>query len=123
MLFWAVILFMISAFYLYKYGFRTVIQTDVLQFIFMFAGFAILMGVLLKNFTFTTDILPALPKNHTKLTGGYPGPIFYPGFSSLYGLWWIRDFTSGVWRQRTAGRLKRACSSVSGSGLFLMLLP
>ncbi len=89
MLFWAVILFMISAFYLYKYGFRTVIQTDVLQFIFMFAGFAILMGVLLKNFTFTTDILPALPKNHTKLTGGLSWTYILSWF--FIALWTLVD--------------------------------
>ncbi len=86
---WSVILLIISGFYLYKYGFKTVIQTDIIQFIFMFAGFAILMGVFLKNFSFQTDILPELPKNHTTLTGGLPWTYILSWF--FIALWTLVD--------------------------------
>jgi SSS family solute:Na+ symporter len=88
-LFWAMMLLIVSAFYLYKYGFKTVIQTDVLQFIFMFAGFAILMGALLKNFSFTVDILPKLPKAHTQLTGGLSWTYILSWF--FIALWTLVD--------------------------------
>ena len=39
----ALIIFIISAVYLYKKGFKSVVQSDVLQFLLMFAGFIILL--------------------------------------------------------------------------------
>lgn len=86
---WAVIVFFITAFYLYKYGFKTVVQTDVVQFLFMFAGFALLLGVFIKNYSFKTDILPLLPENHTKLTGGLPWTYILSWF--FIALWTLVD--------------------------------
>ncbi|KUK52347.1 MAG: Na+/solute symporter [Marinimicrobia bacterium 46_47] len=88
-LLWAVTIFIISAFYLYKYGFKTVIQTDIIQFMFMFAGFAILMGVFLNKFSFTTDILPQLPETHIHLTGGLSWTYILSWF--FIALWTLVD--------------------------------
>lgn len=86
---WSVIILLISGIYLYRYGFRTVIQTDVIQFIFMFAGFGILLFILLRTFSFTGDILPLLPREHTQITGGLPWTYILSWF--FIALWTLVD--------------------------------
>ena len=88
-LIWSVIILLISGIYLYRYGFRTVIQTDVIQFIFMFLGFGILCIVLFWSFSFTGHILPLLPHEHTQITGGLPWTYILSWF--FIALWTLVD--------------------------------
>lgn len=66
----SIIIFAISAIYLYKKGFESVIQSDVFQFILMFVGFSILLGFLLVKFPFHEYISTLhLPAKHLSFKG------------------------------------------------------
>lgn len=86
---WSVLILLISGIYLYRYGFKTVIQTDVLQFIVMFAGFGILLIALVRSFSFSEDILPLLPGEHLNITGGLPWSYIFSWF--FIALWTLVD--------------------------------
>ncbi len=67
----ALLIFIVSAIYLYRKGFETVVQSDMMQFAFMFAGFIILAVVLLNRYPVAEYLTTAhLPEQHLTLTGG-----------------------------------------------------
>ena len=86
----ALLVFIASAIYLYRKGFETVIQSDVLQFICMFAGFVILVAMLLKNFPLRVYLDPAaLPEQFLHLSGGLPASYIISWF--FIALWTLVD--------------------------------
>ncbi|MEA1986513.1 MAG: hypothetical protein U9N76_03355, partial [Candidatus Marinimicrobia bacterium] len=86
---WAIIIFIISSFYLYKKGFKSVVQTDVLQFILMFVGFIILFVLLIVKYPIVSHFNLHLPKSHFTLTGGLPITYIFSWF--FIALWTIVD--------------------------------
>lgn len=60
----------ISTVYVIAGGFRSVVQTEKLQFVLMFAGFIMIMAMLLNEFGFDPLHSGVLPKMHLTLTGG-----------------------------------------------------
>ena len=86
----ALIIFIISAIYLYKKGFKSVVQSDVLQFLLMFAGFIILLVFLLKQYPIAEYFQPIhLPQDHLTLTGGLPATYIISWF--FIALWTLVD--------------------------------
>ncbi|MDA3871679.1 MAG: hypothetical protein PF551_04935, partial [Candidatus Marinimicrobia bacterium] len=85
---WAIIIFIISSFYLYKKGFKSVVQTDILQFLLMFVGFIILFAILITKYPIV-DQFKLLPKEHLSLTGGLPITYLLSWF--FIALWTIVD--------------------------------
>ena len=69
---WALASAVFSILYLRKKGFRTVILTDILQFILMFAAFIILLFTLLKTYPIINTLSTSLPENHLSPSGGLP---------------------------------------------------
>lgn len=59
-----------SIFYLFKGGFRSVVQTDKLQFILMFGGFLTLLIYLMACYGSPLSIIEKLPPTHLELSGG-----------------------------------------------------
>lgn len=59
-----------SVIYVYWGGFRSVVNTDKLQFVFMFAGFMTLFFVLIMNYDSPLEILRRLDGAHRDLSGG-----------------------------------------------------
>lgn len=59
-----------SVFYLFKGGFRSVVQTDKLQFALMFGGFIVLFSFLLFKFGSPLNYFEKLSPAHKSLTGG-----------------------------------------------------
>lgn len=86
----ALIIFIISAIYLYKKGFKSVVQSDILQFFLMFAGFIMLLIFLLKQYPITEYFQAAyLPQDHLTLTGGLPATYIISWF--FIALWTLVD--------------------------------
>jgi len=66
-------------------GFRSVVKTDMLQFLLMFFGFGILLFVLIKNYGAFDFLQSNLPRNHYSITGGQNMQyIFVWGFIALW---------------------------------------
>ena len=86
---WAIIIFIISSFYLYKKGFESVVQTDILQFLLMFIGFIILFGILVAKYPIVSQFKLHLPKGHLSLTGGLPITYLLSWF--FIALWTLVD--------------------------------
>ena len=59
-----------SVFYVYKGGFRSVVQTDKLQFAFMFIGFTVILIYLTRNSFSVGRLWQQLDSGHRSLTGG-----------------------------------------------------
>jgi SSS family solute:Na+ symporter len=59
-----------SLFYILNGGLTSVIKTDKLQFILMFAGFAVILFVLAGSYMNPVELWKSLPVSHTSLTGG-----------------------------------------------------
>jgi solute:Na+ symporter, SSS family len=86
----ALIIFIISSIYLYKKGFKAVVQSDMLQFLLMFVGFIILAIFLLKQYPFSEYIsVKHLPENHLSLTGGLSPTYIISWF--FIALWTLVD--------------------------------
>ncbi len=88
-IFWAIAIFIISAIYLYKKGFKSVVQTDVFQFLLMFTGFMVLFVMLLVKYPIIDQFKLNLPKMHLSLTGGLPITYLFSWF--FIALWTIVD--------------------------------
>ena len=86
---WAIIIFIISSLYLYKKGFKSVVQTDILQFLLMFIGFIILFGILVAKYPIVSQFKLHLPKGHLSLTGGLPITYLLSWF--FIALWTLVD--------------------------------
>jgi SSS family solute:Na+ symporter len=73
--FWAGILAgsVTSIVYVYMGGFSSVVRTDLFQFGLMFAGFAVLLFVVIKDYGGVGFLLQNLPKEHTTWHGGNDG--------------------------------------------------
>lgn len=73
--FWAGILAgsVTSIIYVYMGGFNSVVRTDLFQFGLMFAGFAVLLIVLIKDYGGLDFLLQKLPEQHTTWHGGNDG--------------------------------------------------
>lgn len=86
----ALLVFIVSAVYLYKKGFTTVVQSDMLQFMLMFIGFIILLAVLLARFPPEEYFKPEfLPRSHLTLTGGLSATYIISWF--FIALWTLVD--------------------------------
>ncbi|MEA3499713.1 MAG: sodium:solute symporter family protein [Candidatus Marinimicrobia bacterium] len=88
-IFWAIIIFIISSFYLYKKGFKSVVQTDILQFSLMFIGFIVLFIMLMAKYPIINQFKLHLPQSHLSLTGGLPITYLISWF--FIALWTIVD--------------------------------
>ena len=88
-IFWAIMIFLISSIYLYKKGFKSVVQTDVFQFILMFLGFIILFIILVVKYPIVNQFRFHLPKGHLSLTGGLPITYLISWF--FIALWTLVD--------------------------------
>lgn len=88
-LIWAILIYAFSALYLYRKGFESVIQTDVLQFIIMFAGFILLLGFSLWHYPIHNTFINNLPADHFSLNGGQPVTYLISWF--FIALWTLVD--------------------------------
>ena len=61
-----------SVFYVFWGGFRSIVQTDKLQFVLMFSGFILLLIYMLKSPVSLTDLPKQLDAAHKSLSGGLP---------------------------------------------------
>jgi len=115
----ALIIFVISAVYLYKKGFKTVVQSDMLQFLLMFIGFIVLAVFLLKQFPVQEYISRQhLPKEHLTLTGGLSATYIISWF--FIALWTLVD--PGFHQRCAAARsVKTARNGILISILFWMI--
>jgi SSS family solute:Na+ symporter len=115
----ALIIFIISAVYLYKKGFRSVVQSDILQFLLMFAGFAVLAAFLLKQYPISEFIsVNHLPAEHLTLTGGLPASYIISWF--FIALWTLVD--PGFHQRCAAAKsAKTARNGILVSILFWMI--
>ncbi|GAB4171629.1 MAG: sodium:solute symporter family protein [Calditrichia bacterium] len=59
-----------SSFYLVRGGFSAVVKTDILQFVIMFAGFALIIPFLMKTYGGIPALIDSLPRHHLSFTGG-----------------------------------------------------
>jgi len=62
-----------SIVYVYMGGFNSVVRTDLLQFGLMFAGFAVLLVVLVSDYGGVSFLIQNLPEAHTTWHGGNDG--------------------------------------------------
>jgi SSS family solute:Na+ symporter len=62
-----------SIVYLFLGGFRSVVRTDLLQFVLMFAGFGVLIAVLVSRFGGLGFLMGELPETHLTWHGGNSG--------------------------------------------------
>ena len=86
----AIIVFAVSAVYLYKKGFRSVVQSDMLQFLLMFTGFIVLAIFLLKQYPISQYLSSQhLPAQHLSLTGKLPFTYILSWF--FIALWTLVD--------------------------------
>ena len=63
---------LLSLFYIHRGGMRTVVLTDQVQFVLMYAGFALLLTVLVTRFGGLAFLHGALPASHFAWHGGNP---------------------------------------------------
>jgi SSS family solute:Na+ symporter len=64
---------LLSGVYLYMGGFRSVVRTDILQFVLMFLGFAVLVAVLFSQYGGLSFIQERVPETHLTWHGGRSG--------------------------------------------------
>lgn len=63
----------ISVLYVFTGGFRAVVRTDSLQFVLMFLGFAVLLGILFGRYGGFDFLSASLPEQHLTWDGGNSG--------------------------------------------------
>ncbi len=85
----------ISLLYLFKGGYKADLLTDAFEFFVMFAGFLIMIFVLVENFGSVDFLRSSLPADHLKLTGGASPSYVLVWF--LIALW---TFTAPSFHQR-----------------------
>jgi solute:Na+ symporter, SSS family len=85
-LLWSLVLSIgISALYVWQGGFRSVVRTDILQFIFMFIGFGLLLAFSIASFGGFDFLVNNLPATHLTFTGGLTWQlIFVWGFLAFW---------------------------------------
>lgn len=111
--------FIIVVLYLYRKGFESVVQSDILQFAVMFGGFIILALFLLRRYP-PVDFLNTkmLPEMHLNLTGGLPATYIISWF--FIALWTLVD--PGFHQRCAAARsAKTARNGILISILFWMI--
>ena len=64
---------LLSAVYLYMGGFKSVVRTDILQFVTMFVGFIVLVAVLIWRYGGLSFLIERLPETHLTWHGGRSG--------------------------------------------------
>jgi len=64
---------LLSGVYLYMGGFKSVVRTDILQFVLMFLGFAVLVIVLVSRYGGLPFLVEHLPATHLTWNGGRSG--------------------------------------------------
>jgi len=96
-----------SLFYILNGGLTSVIKTDKLQFVLMFAGFAIILLVLGGSYMNPIELWQSLPESHTSLTGGRSLGYILVWF--FIGSWTLVDpgFHQRVYSTTTQGIAKR----------------
>ena len=96
-----------SLFYILNGGLTSVIKTDKLQFILMFAGFLVILIVLGGTYMSPIDLWYSLPETHTSLTGGQSFAYIVVWF--FIGSWTMVDpgFHQRVYATTTQGIAKR----------------
>ncbi|MBN1449112.1 MAG: sodium:solute symporter family protein [Bacteroidetes bacterium] len=60
----------VSVIYVYAGGFRSVVRTDLLQFLLMFGGFFVLLSFLILDYGLLPFLTDHLPDDHLTVTGG-----------------------------------------------------
>ena len=96
-----------SLFYILNGGLTSVIKTDKLQFMLMFAGFAVILIVLGGRYMNPIELWKSLPESHTSLTGGKSFGYILVWF--FIGSWTLVDpgFHQRVYATTTQGIAKR----------------
>lgn len=86
----SLLIFVVVAIYLYRKGFESVVQSDMLQFMIMFIGFIILFLFLVSRYP-PAEFLNAqtLPEKHLTLTGKLPASYIISWF--FIALWTLVD--------------------------------
>ncbi|MDD3715765.1 MAG: sodium:solute symporter family protein [Candidatus Marinimicrobia bacterium] len=86
----SLLIFIVVAIYLYRKGFESVVQSDILQFMIMFCGFIILFLVLVSRYPPAEFLNPqTLPEKHLTLTGKLPATYIISWF--FIALWTLVD--------------------------------
>ena len=95
-----------SLFYILNGGLTSVIKTDKLQFMLMFAGFAVILIVLGGRYMNPIELWKSLPESHTSLTGGKSFGYILVWF--FIGSWTLVDpgFHQRVYATTTQGIAK-----------------
>ena len=108
----------LSLFYIDRGGLRTVVFTDQVQFVLMYAGFFVLVAFLFARYGGPSFLLPRLPASHLTWNGGNPPQaIFVWYFIALSAL-----VDPGFWQRAYAARDPRvARNGVLWSIAFWML--
>jgi len=96
-----------SLFYILNGGFTSVVKTDKLQLLLMFAGFLIILMVLSGKYMSPIDLWHSLPESHKSLTGGQSLGYILVWF--FIGSWTMVDpgFHQRVYATTTPGIAKR----------------
>jgi SSS family solute:Na+ symporter len=88
-LFALIVTSLVAISYLYTAGFRADVQTDVLEFVLMFLGFAILLPFCFSHFGGITYLQKNLPTHHLDLLGGNSLQYLFVWF--FIALWTLVD--------------------------------
>jgi len=109
-----VIATLFSLLYIYHGGFRSVIRTDILQFILMFAGFIMIVSLSAYKLGGYSSLKESLPPLHFSWSGGH---------STLYILVW---FFIALWTFIDPGFYQRCAAAktpgIAKRGIFLSIL-
>lgn len=91
---------LLSLFYIQRGGLRTVVFTDQVQFVLMFAGFLLMVGFLIARHGGLGFLTPRVPASHFSWNGGNPpAAIFVWYFIALSAL-----VDPGFWQRAYAAR-------------------
>lgn len=91
---------LLSLFYIQRGGLRTVVFTDQVQFVLMYAGFFLMVGFLVAKHGGPAFLVPRVPASHFSWNGGNaPGAIFVWYFIALSAL-----VDPGFWQRAYAAR-------------------
>lgn len=114
-LIWAVIwAALFSTIYMFKGGFRAVVQTDKLQFLLMFGGFITLFVMLIVEYGSPTEIFKQLPAGHQDPTGAMPVQTIFVWF--FIASW---TFIDPGFHQRAAAA---KAPSIARKGILISIL-
>ncbi len=111
----------ISIAYVWKGGFRSIVSTDKLQFIFMFAGFMILIAYAMRELSIV-HLWQSLPEGHKNPTGGMSWQQLVVWF--LIASWTFIDpgFHQRVMAAKNTQTARRAILTSVGFWFFFDLL-